>query len=211
MSEIYEQLTAPFAHTFKKPGSNLDYITGEQVTSRLNESLGWDGWSFRVLEHGYDEAADEFWCLGELTAVMPTTTACISKQQFGSQKPNRYKATGAIIDLGFDLKGAATDALKKCASLIGVGLYLHEKESSQPIAKREAPPSSPLTQQAFDSERLMALMAEFGIKGEDLAKVTGVSPAGKPQPKDWLSKNPGKTIDDLVSLAVDTKQAALAT
>jgi hypothetical protein len=32
------------------------------------------------------------------------------------------------MDIGFDLKGAATDALKKCASLVGVGLYLWKKE-----------------------------------------------------------------------------------
>ena len=36
-----------------------------------------------------------------------------------------------IIDYGFDLKGAATDSLKKCASLIGVGLYLSEKSGGQ--------------------------------------------------------------------------------
>lgn len=200
-SNLGEQLARPFDHTFKKPPSNLDYITGEQVTSRLNEALGWDGWSFRVLEHGYDENADEFWCLGELTVVMPTTTACISKQQFGSQKPNRFKNGGGIIDLGFDLKGAATDALKKCASLIGVGLYLYEKESAAPKAapKREAPPSSPLTQELFNSGELLRLMAERNITGGDLANVTGKQENGKADVGGWFKANPGKTVEDLVN------------
>ena len=124
---IYQDLSKPFDRIFKKPVTGLNYITGEQVTSRLNEVLGWDKWSFRVLEHGFNEDIDELWCLGELTVI--TEAAAVVKQQFGSQKPNRYAKNNQIIDLGFDLKGAATDALKKCASLIGVGLYLHEKDA----------------------------------------------------------------------------------
>ena len=203
MSDTYEKLTAPFAQTFKKPGSNLDYITGEQVTSRLNEELGWDGWSFRVLEHGYNEGADEFWCLGELTS------GSVIRQQFGSQKPNRYARgdnAGKIIDLGFDLKGAATDALKKCASLIGVGLYLHEKEPTQ--ARKEAPPSSPVTQEAFDSQRLFALMAEHSLTGADLVRVTGAGKEGKPQVGTWIKRSPENTIDKLIAEAKRLKEQA---
>lgn len=206
MTEIYEQLSAPFEHTFKKPGSNLDYITGEQVTSRLNEVLGWDGWSFRVLEHNYDESADELWCLGELTI------GSTIRSQFGSQKPNRYARgdnAGKIIDLGFDLKGAATDALKKCASLIGVGLYLHEKDSaSKPAAKREAPATSPVSKPVFDQAALLALMADKGVTKPDLVKVVGTTPNGNPALTLWFQRNEGKTVDDLVSIAVDMKQAA---
>lgn len=211
MSEIYEQLTAPFAHTFKKPGSNLDYITGEQVTSRLNEVIGWDGWTFRVLEHGYDESADELWCLGELTI------GSTIRNQFGSQKPNRYssgKNEGKIIDLGFDLKGAATDALKKCASLIGVGLYLHEKESAHREAPRQAPPTSIAPAEAspgrtYDAEELLSLMGQFGVTKEMLIKITGVSTNGNPQISRWLSLNQGKTVSDLISRAADLKSAAV--
>lgn len=133
MNEIYEQLRKPFDKTHQKQG--LDYLTGEQVTSRLNEALGWDKWSFRILEHGYNESADEFWALGQIEIYVAPSPMVgelpIVRQQFGSQKPNRFRESGKIIDLGFDLKGAATDALKKCASLIGVGLYLHEKEGGQ--------------------------------------------------------------------------------
>ena len=52
-----------------------------------------------------------------------------TRQQFGSQKIKRARQTGNPLDIGFDLKGAATDALKKCASLVGVGLYLSRKEA----------------------------------------------------------------------------------
>ena len=53
----YEALSAPFETTFRdhRGGIELEYITGEQTVSRLNEVLGVSGWSFRVLEHGYNE------------------------------------------------------------------------------------------------------------------------------------------------------------
>src|SRR5262249_16039805 len=42
------------------------------------------------------------------------------------------RQAGTPIDVGFDLKGATTDALKKCASLVGVGLYLSRKDAPTP-------------------------------------------------------------------------------
>src|SRR6185295_373947 len=98
----------------------------EQVVSRLNEVLGVGGWSFRVLSHAIHAEADEAWALGELVAEIGDKT--VVRQQFGSQKVRRSRSTGAPLDLGFDLKGASTDAMKKCASLLGVGLYLSRKD-----------------------------------------------------------------------------------
>ena len=124
---VYDLLAAPFDKTFRdnRGGVDLEYITGFQVTDRLNRVLGVDKWSFRVLEHGFDKEADEFWALGEITAEINGTT--VTRAQFGSQKVKRSRSTGAPLDIGFDKKGAGTDAMKKCASLLGVGLYLSEK------------------------------------------------------------------------------------
>src|SRR5690242_14894385 len=127
-SELYSRLATPFDVTFRdlRGGVELEYITGEQATTRLNETLGFLNWSFRVLEHGIHAEADECWVLGELTVVLDGRT--VTRQQFGSQKVKRSRSSGTPLDIGFDLKGAATDALKKCASLIGVALYLWKKE-----------------------------------------------------------------------------------
>ncbi|HEY8476246.1 MAG TPA: Rad52/Rad22 family DNA repair protein [Chloroflexota bacterium] len=124
----YPKLAAPFEGTFKdvRGGVELEYITGEQCISRLNEVLGVAGWSFVVREHGVHEEADEVWVLGELTAWFGERA--VTRQQFGSQKIKRARSTGVPLDIGFDLKGAATDALKKCAQSLGVGLYLARKE-----------------------------------------------------------------------------------
>ncbi len=129
VADVYQRLAAPFETTFRdqRGGVELEYITGEQCVSRLNQVLGPVGWSFVVREHGLNAEADEIWVLGELTVTIDGVTA--TRQQFGSQKIKRARQTGNPLDIGFDLKGAATDALKKCASLVGVGLYLSRKEA----------------------------------------------------------------------------------
>jgi hypothetical protein len=137
----YMLLSAPFDHTFHdvRGGVELTYLSGEQVVSRLNEVLGVAGWSFRVLQHDINAEADEAWALGELVAEIEGRS--VVRQQFGSQKIKRSRSTGKPLDIGFDLKAAATDCLKKCASLIGVGLYLSRKEAPPrraPVARSSA-------------------------------------------------------------------------
>jgi hypothetical protein len=136
-ADLYDQLAEPFEVTFhdQRGGASIEYITGEQATTRLNETLGFLGWSFRVLEHGIHAEADECWALGELTVIIGDRT--VIRQQFGSQKVKRSRSSGTPLDIGFDLKGASTDALKKCASLIGVALYLWKK--SPPISQAPGP------------------------------------------------------------------------
>jgi hypothetical protein len=134
----YARLSAPFETVYQRPsgamgGEELLYISGEQVVSRLNEVLGVSGWSFRILHQEIHAEADEVWALGEMVAEIDGKT--VTRQQFGSQKVKRSRSTGAPLDLGFDLKGAATDAMKKCASLLGVGLYLSRK----PVPRAPAP------------------------------------------------------------------------
>jgi hypothetical protein len=129
------RLAAPFEVTFSdiRGGVHLTYVSGEQVVRRLNDVLGVGGWSFRILSHDIHKEADEVWALGELVAHIDGQP--VVRQQFGSQKVKRSRSTGAPLDLGFDLKGAATDALKKCAMLLGVGLYLSRKEVSQGVQR----------------------------------------------------------------------------
>jgi hypothetical protein len=48
--------------------------------------------------------------------------------QFGSSQITKVKQSGDIISIADDLKAAATDSLKKCATQMGVGLYLYGKD-----------------------------------------------------------------------------------
>jgi hypothetical protein len=130
---LYTALTAPFPHYGRVPiggGGEAPYLTGEQVVTRLNDTLGPLGWSFEIREHGLNAEADEMWCHGVLTIHLPDQ-APQTREQFGSNKVKRAKQSGVPLDIGFDLKGAGTDALKKCAAAFGVGLALVEKKPEQ--------------------------------------------------------------------------------
>ena len=99
-------------------GRMLNYIKGHSVIQRLNDSFDAE-WSFRILTHEIVKEADEVLVLGELKAFD------IVETQFGSSKIKRSRETGEIISLADDLKAAATDALKKTATLLGIGLQLY--------------------------------------------------------------------------------------
>lgn len=118
---LYADLTAPFEGYYTADGVFGPFLSGEQVASRLNFVLGVGQWQFNVLHFAVDREADEVVALGELKAYV--NGQWISRQQFGGQKIKRKK-DGTINNLADDHKGAATDAMKKCASLFGVGLYL---------------------------------------------------------------------------------------
>ena len=114
-------------------GKTLDYIEGHAVISRLNDAFESD-WSFTVIEHHILD--DEVVVLGRLQVTD------LLKEQFGSSNITRDASTGKTLCLGDDLKAAATDALKKCATLIGVGLSLY----SEPAAPQKRKPASKPTE-----------------------------------------------------------------
>jgi hypothetical protein len=116
-----EILEKPFApdQIKRRQGTNgdvLDYIEGCAVIQRLNECFDAE-WIFEIQDHRvYD---DEVVVLGKLALQG------ISKSQFGKYRITRSKKDNSIISLGDDLKAAATDCLKKCATLFGVGLHMY--------------------------------------------------------------------------------------
>ena len=110
-------------------GNTLDYVEGHAVVARLNEAFE-SNWTFELSNHWILKETDEVLVLGKLTAEG------ITKMAFGSMQISKNEDTKAIISLGDDLKAASTDALKKAASLLGVGLYLY----SNPKGKASVEP-----------------------------------------------------------------------
>lgn len=106
--------------TISRGSTTLIHITGEQVVSRLNEVLGAENWDFRVVDHGTTPV--EAWVLGEMTVRWPNGAVSV-KQHIGNQDLARGQNLSSDVN-----KAAVTDAIKKCASLIGVGLYLFDAE-----------------------------------------------------------------------------------
>ena len=102
----------------RRQGRNgmLDYVEGHSVIQRLNDALE-SAWSFEITHHELRD--DEVIVLGRLTAET------ISKMAFGTSQVTRERESRQLVSLGDDLKSAATDALKKCATFLGVGLHLY--------------------------------------------------------------------------------------
>lgn len=105
-----------------RKGQRWEYIPAEHVVHRLNDAFDGD-WSFQVLDHQIHD--DEIVILASLTA------GAVTKTQFGAKQIAKY-TDGAIISYGDAYKAAASDALKKCATLFGVALYLRTPDAEIP-------------------------------------------------------------------------------
>jgi hypothetical protein len=141
-------------------GRTFDFVPHSFVTARLNEALGVGGWSFEARETQWVKELDTVLVLGRLTAHINGER--VVKEQWGGQIINRKKVKpdgtpGDIVELTNDFKGATSDALRKCASLLGVGeeLYMNghkapkqeqtaSHQQSQPVAPpKPAAPAQP--------------------------------------------------------------------
>lgn len=119
---LRDKLSAKFDRTYTRPdgrGGQLTYGKGSQYIRRLNDVFGFD-WEFLRGEVRQDGASVSV----EGTLKVYTPLGARTYQQFGSCKINGGMAYGDAV------KGAATDALKKCAMMIGIGLYLSESDES---------------------------------------------------------------------------------
>lgn len=114
----------------KHPHSGANYHEGEAIIRHLNYALGPDGWDWEWLNQGLDVEADAVWVLGKLTArfcvLNPSEEGVLTTQATktvkGWKTVSRKKTDRSMYQLGDDYKGADTDALKRAARLLGVGL-----------------------------------------------------------------------------------------
>jgi len=145
-NDVYAQLARRFAPEDHKLKNGLTYVDGEMVITRLNEELGLGGWSFEVKDVKILD--NEVWALGRMTVYGPDRN--VVREQAGGQIINR-KRTGEVIELANDIKGAITDCLKKCATLIGVGLYLfnpaERREVEQDMQQAKRQPARPVQEE----------------------------------------------------------------
>jgi len=110
----------PQAHVYERPakgGGKWKFVTGTYVKKVLNSIFGWD-WDFEVVTFDINHQAKQCIVHGKLTCRV--NDRAILKTQFGRADIKYRKNTEQPLDLGNDLKAACTDALKKCASEIGV-------------------------------------------------------------------------------------------
>lgn len=139
-------LLEPFPPERIEKKNGFDYVAHAYVTERLNKALGIAGWSFEIKATDVYLDLKEVHCLGRLMAhiTLPDgSTRTIIKEEWGGQKCNT-NSSGVITELANDKKGAGSDALKKCATLLGVALNLYMDE---PKPARQAQSGSRPAQQ----------------------------------------------------------------
>jgi len=133
INNLYQQLAENFPdgmeRTVNKGGTALTYIPVSEVTNRLNKVLGVDKWSFTIIRCERDSIDPDFVVAHVRIEYFVTDFQPIARDGFGGQKIKRTKQ-GQILDLGDEFKGAISDALKKAAQTLGVGLYLARSEDA---------------------------------------------------------------------------------
>lgn len=108
-------------------GMQFSYVEHGYVTERLNLVFGFN-WDFEVVDKQMLE--DEVIVEARLTVRTPGGQTIV-KTQFGGAEIKRHASgakNGRPLSIADDYKAAASDALKKCASLLGIGLDLYGRD-----------------------------------------------------------------------------------
>lgn len=208
-TEIIRQLSEPFApemeRTMSKGGTRLTYIPVSEVINRLNKVLGVDKWSFEIIVCNRDVIDPEY-----IVAHVRLTwhadadrSTAICRDGYGGQKIKRTKQ-GDIVDLGDEMKGAVSDALKKAAQTLGVGLYLARSDEAMDIeeAMESSPPLPEIDTEILSKwDKFTSIVKSF----TDDQKITlntfwSESSDGKPKPTKATATH--ETLDALIGEAV---------
>ena len=157
LSALSEPFDPSVEKQLKKGGASLTYIPVSEVITRLNRVLGVDMWSYHIVSCARDSLDPDYVVAHvRLTATfVPTDDApalTVVKDGIGGQKIKRTK-NGDIVDLGDEMKGAVSDALKKAAQHFGVGLYLARSEESMSLEYAQDTAEQPISPEHFEKLR----------------------------------------------------------
>jgi hypothetical protein len=133
---IMQALYAPFPEEMEKvmtlSGVNLKFIPVSEVTNRLIKVLG-RKWSREVIECKRDPI-DTDWVIAHVRITLHFTdgTDAVIRDGIDGAKIMRTKQ-GQIVNLGDAYKSAESNAFKKAAQSLGVGLYLSRSADAMDI------------------------------------------------------------------------------
>ena len=172
-------------------GKILSYIETHAVIARLNEAADFE-WTFEVVKH--EILADEVIVLGKLTIDG------VTKMAFGGSTITT-DVSGKEVSIADDLKAAASDALKKTASLFGVALEFYGGAPAQPEvpptrATRGGPPE-PIDR--ITSRQLAAIHGAARRRGIALPELGAMllGRTGKDAPQNLTRREASGVLDEL--------------
>ena len=182
-------------------GQVFKYTDGAYVIRTLNEGFGWD-WDFEADNEeviNFNGVPFEVRCRGRLTVRL--NGQAVTKVQYGSQAIEFIKdKEGNIIapvTIGDAYKGAATDAMKKCASLLGVALDLYDSDykaekyaEPEPVRNVKLDGAQPQPAPSGPRQELRALNRKLGYTDAQLVK--------------WLTNKYGLTPGLTLGVAMDS-------
>ena len=103
-----------------KGGGTWNYVKGSYVITTLNSLFAYD-WTFEIKSKtSVTEAEITGMVIVEGRLTGRVGDKLITKEQFGRAEVKYKKNSKETLDFGNDLKAAATDSLKKCASMFGL-------------------------------------------------------------------------------------------
>lgn len=174
-------------------GMQFAYVEHGYVTERLNLVFGFN-WDYEVMDKQILE--DEVIVEAKLTVRTPKGQTIV-KTQFGGAEIKRHSSgakMGRPLSIADDYKAAGSDALKKCASLLGIGLDLYgrdrmeeamssppESDRTPPIRKGAAAKVTPLHAPAeglctpSQIQSIMRLARKCGMILDELCGTLGIS------------------------------------
>jgi len=116
-----------------KGGGQWNYVTVGYIKKVLNLMFGWD-WDFEIvdekIEHGEVIVKGRLTCRVEDRAIV--------KMQYGNKeimfkKLKQGETIKTPLSIGNDMKGAASDCLKKCAAEIGIAADIYNADDFNPV------------------------------------------------------------------------------
>lgn len=128
---LAKQLQEPFPAEMLRfnQAKGLTYIPISEVIARMNRVLGFENWSYEVVR-AWREPDHPDWCLAHVSLRVAIGDKVIERAGYGGQQIKKKKS-GDVVDLGDEFKGAVSDALKKAAQSLGVGLELARTEEAK--------------------------------------------------------------------------------
>lgn len=174
---IMSLLSEPFPKEMLRynAAKKLTYVPIAEVIARLNRVLGVQNWSTEIV-NAWREPDYPDWVLARVRLSITIGNKTISREGVGGQQV-KFKKTGDVVDIGDEYKGAYSDALKKAAQSLGVGLELARTDEALAYDEEVYDPPTPVEQ--TPSEKMYAT-----LKGH----LDNMTPEAKVQMKAWWSE-----------------------
>ena len=113
-------------------GMTLNYVEIGYVVNKLDEAFN-HLWEFEILDEKVGET--QVWVKGRLTVHLAPDFS-LKKEAYGGATIKKFKE-GGVIDVGNDMKAAASDSLKKCSSLLGVAKDVYYPNEVEKLVEKD--------------------------------------------------------------------------